>query len=128
MPLWLGFLGVFLGSGLGGMARYGVGILVARWTTTAFPWGTFIVNVAGAALMGLIMGAFAGSKIENPALRLFLTTGILGGLTTWSTFSLDAVALWERGEAPMAVGYVLSSLVLSLGVLAAALVLSRRFF
>lgn len=127
MPLWFGFLGVFLGSGVGGMARYGVGILVARWTATAFPWGTLIVNVAGAALMGLIMGAFAAREIDNPALRLFLTTGILGGFTTWSTFSLDAVTLWERGEATTAIGYVVASLVLSLVVLAAALSLSRRF-
>lgn len=108
------------------MARYGVGILVARWTATAFPWGTLLVNVAGAALMGLIMGAFAAREIDNPALRLFLTTGILGGFTTWSTFSLDAVTLWERGEAPMAVSYVASSLILSLIVLTAALALSRR--
>jgi CrcB protein len=127
MPLWFGFLGVFLGSGVGGMARYGVGILVARWTATAFPWGTLIVNVAGAALMGFIMGAFAAREIDNPALRLFLTTGILGGFTTWSTFSLDAVTLWERGEATTAIGYVVASLVLSLVVLAAALSLSRRF-
>jgi fluoride exporter len=127
MPLLLGFLGVFLGSGLGGMARYGVGMLVARWSATAFPWGTLIVNIAGAALMGLVMGTFAAKEIDHPALRLFLTTGILGGFTTWSTFSLDAVTLWQRGEAPMAVSYVAASLVLSLVVLTAALALSRRF-
>jgi CrcB protein len=127
MPLWLGFLVVFLGSGMGGMARHGIGIVALRVTGATFPWSTIVINVIGSALMGLLIGLFAAKSIDNAELRLFATTGILGGFTTWSTFSLDAVTLWERGEIGAAIGYVIASLVLSLVVLTIALVLTRRW-
>ena len=98
MPIWLGFLVVFLGSGVGGMLRHGVGIVALRLMGPTFPWGTLAINVVGSALMGMMIGLFAAKSIENAELRLFVTTGLIGGFTTWSTFSLDAVTLWERGE------------------------------
>jgi CrcB protein len=127
MPIWLGFLVVFLGSGVGGMLRHGVGIVALRLMGPTFPWGTLAINVVGSALMGVMIGLFAAKSIENAELRLFVTTGLIGGFTTWSTFSLDAVTLWERGEIGAAIGYVLASLVLSVVVLAIALVITRRW-
>lgn len=127
MPVWASFLVVFLGSGLGGMLRYGIGLLALRLTGTSFPWGTLVINVAGSAMMGLMIGLFAARNITNPELRLFFTTGLIGGFTTWSTFSLDIVTLWERGEAGAAIGYAAASLVLSLTILTIALVATRRW-
>jgi CrcB protein len=127
MPIWLGFLVVFLGSGVGGMLRHGVGIAALRLMGPTFPWGTLAINLVGSALMGMMIGLFAAKSIENAELRLFVTTGLIGGFTTWSTFSLDAVTLWERGEIGAAIGYVLASLVLSVVVLAIALVITRRW-
>ncbi len=127
MPIWLGFLVVFLGSGVGGMLRHGVGIVALRLMGPTFPWGTLAINVVGSALMGMMIGLFAAKSIENAELRLFVTTGLIGGFTTWSTFSLDAVTLWERGQIGAAIGYVLASLVLSVVVLAIALVITRRW-
>lgn len=127
MPIWLGFLVVFMGSGVGGMLRHGVGIVALRLMGPTFPWGTLAINVVGSALMGMMIGLFAAKSIENAELRLFVTTGLIGGFTTWSTFSLDAVTLWERGEIGAAIGYVLASLVLSVVVLAIALVITRRW-
>ena len=127
MPNWLGFIVVFLGSGLGGMARHGIGLLANRLMGPAFPWGTLITNVVGAALMGLVTGLFAAKSIDDQELRLFATTGILGGFTTWSTFSLDTVTLWENGEIGQAIGYVAASLILSFIVLTGMLFLTQRW-
>ena len=127
MPLWTGFLVVFLGSGIGGMLRHGVGLLALRFTGANFPWGTLVINVVGSALMGLMIGLFAARSINDPVLRLFVTTGLIGGFTTWSTFSLDIVTLWERGEIGSAIAYAAASIVLSLTVLAIALLAARRW-
>ena len=127
MPLWTGFLVVFLGSGIGGMLRHGVGLLALRFTGANFPWGTLVINVVGSALMGLMIGLFAARSINDPELRLFVTTGLIGGFTTWSTFSLDIVTLWERGEIGSAIAYAAASIVLSVTVLAIALLAARRW-
>ena len=127
MPLWTGFLVVFLGSGIGGMLRHGVGLLALRFTGANFPWGTLVINVVGSALMGLMIGLFAARSINDPELRLFVTTGLIGGLTTWSPLSLDIVTLWERGEIGSAIAYAAASIVLSLTVLAIALLAARRW-
>ncbi|KIU26843.1 camphor resistance protein CrcB [Sphingomonas melonis] len=121
------FPGLFLGSGIGGMLRHGVGLLALRFTGANFPWGTLVINVVGSALMGLMIGLFAARSINDPELRLFVTTGLIGGFTTWSTFSLDIVTLWERGEIGSAIAYAAASIVLSLTVLAIALLAARRW-
>ena len=118
---------VFLGAGIGGALRHGVNLACARACGLAFPWGTLTVNVLGSFAMGLIT-AWLAFKVEAPwsqHLRLFLTTGILGGFTTFSAFSLDAVLLWERGAALPALGYVAGSVVLSIGGLLLGFVLVR---
>lgn len=118
---------VFLGAGLGGALRHGVNIGCARLCGTAFPWGTLTVNIAGSFIMGALAGWLA-LKVEHgwsQPLRLFLTTGVLGGFTTFSAFSLDAVLLWERGQAGVATAYVAASVILSIAGLLAGLALVR---
>lgn len=119
------YLIVFLGAGIGGAGRHGVNVLAARLFGTHFPMGTLIINVIGCLLMGMIAGVFA-LKVSLPQeARLFLTTGILGGFTTFSAFSLDAALLWERGEMGLAALYVGASVFVSLLAVAAGLALTR---
>lgn len=120
-----GFLVVFLGAGLGGMARHAVNLAALRIGLTAFPFGTLLVNVVGCLVMGLLAGWFGLRGGAAQDMRLFLTTGILGGFTTFSAFSLDAALLWERGEAGMAALYVVASVLLSLVAVLAGLALMR---
>jgi CrcB protein len=121
------YLLVFLGAGIGGALRHSVNLGCARLCGTAFPYGTLTVNVVGSFIMGAIAGwlAFKAGEGWSQPLRLFLTTGILGGFTTFSAFSLDTVLIWERGEMGLALGYVGASVVLSLVGLVAGLTLVR---
>jgi CrcB protein len=118
---------VFLGGGIGAALRHGVNIGSARMFGTAFPWHTLIVNVVGSLIMGLLTAwfAFRTDWWTTQHARLFLTTGILGGFTTFSTFSLDTALLWERGASFSAAAYVILSLVLSVGALFVAMWLVR---
>ncbi|MYZ48896.1 fluoride efflux transporter CrcB [Propylenella binzhouense] len=113
---------VACGGAIGASARHLVGMAALRWLGSGFPAGTFTVNVLGGLLMGLLAGWLA---LKAPGggqnLRLFLATGVLGGFTTFSSFSLDAVLLWERGAVATAAGYVLASVILSIAGLAAGL-------
>jgi CrcB protein len=104
------YLIVFLGAGIGGAMRHGVNVAATRLFGLGFPYGTFIVNVVGSFLMGLFAGYFAYRAGIPQHVRLFLTTGILGGFTTFSTFSLDAALLIERHQFGAAAGYMVGSL------------------
>ncbi len=121
------YLLVFLGAGIGGALRHGVNLGCARYGGVAFPWGTLTVNVAGSFIMGALAAwlAFRAGEGWSQPLRLFLATGILGGFTTFSAFSLDAVLIWERGEAGLAAAYAAASVVLSIAGLVAGLALVR---
>jgi CrcB protein len=116
---------VFLGAGLGGVARYGVNQLAVAWLGLAFPFGTLAVNVIGSFLMGLLAEVIADRLGGWPEARLFLMTGVLGGFTTFSAFSLDAYALWARGEGGLAAFYVVASVGLSIGALIGGVALAR---
>ena len=121
------YLLVFLGAGIGGALRHGVNVGCARMCGTAFPWGTLTVNVVGSFLMGAVaawLALKAGEGWSQP-MRLFLTTGILGGFTTFSAFSLDAVMVWERGQIGLSLAYVAASVLLSIVGLVAGLALIR---
>jgi CrcB protein len=120
-----GYLIVFLGAGLGGAARHGVNVLAVRLLGFNFPYGTVMVNVAGSLIIGLLAGWFAHKGDPGQAWRLFLTTGILGGFTTFSAFSLDAALMWERGQMGMALVYIASSVGLAIAGLFAGLFLVR---
>jgi fluoride exporter len=122
----MNYLLVFIGGGLGASLRHAVNVLCARCLGTAFPWGTFIINISGSTVMGLIAGYLAFKGEASQAWRLFLMTGILGGYTTFSAFSLDAVLLYERGEIALALFYVLGSVVFSILGLFAGLALVRH--
>jgi fluoride exporter len=120
--VFVGYLLVFLGGGLGSVARYGLSVLGMRWLGQGFPWPTLLINIAGSALMGLLTGWLAVQGSAPQALRLFIATGVLGGFTTFSTFSLETVLLYERGQVGLAVAYVAASV----GVGIAALFLAMR--
>jgi CrcB protein len=118
---------VFLGAGLGGVARHGVNVMSLRVFGTGFPWHTLGVNVVGSLIMGIVVGWLA-MRSEWPgggALRLFVATGVLGGFTTFSAFSLDAWLLWERGQGGAAAAYVAGSVAASLAGLGAGLAAMR---
>jgi CrcB protein len=123
----MGFLIVFLGGGLGAALRHGVNLASARLLGTAFPYATLFENVTGSLVMGLLAGYFAFRGDASQSWRLFLTTGILGGYTTFSAFSLDAVLLYHRGELGLAALYVVASVALAIGGLFAGLALMRQF-
>jgi CrcB protein len=123
----MGFLIVFLGGGLGAALRHGVNLTSARLLGTAFPYATLFENVTGSLLMGVLAGYFAFRSGAAQEWRLFLTTGVLGGYTTFSAFSLDAALLYERGELGLAALYVIASVALSIGGLFAGLALVRHF-
>jgi CrcB protein len=111
------YLIVFLGAGLGGALRHGVNVGAARLFGYGFPVGTFLVNVIGSFAMGLLAGFFVYKAGIPQHVRLFLTTGILGGFTTFSTFSLDAALLIERHSLGMALGYVVGSVAAAIAAL-----------
>lgn len=118
---------VFLGSGLGGVARFLVGLAALRLAGAGFPWGTLAINVVGSCLMGIVVGALAFRPEAEwiQPVRLFLTTGILGGFTTFSAFSLETVLLWESGETSAALAYVAASVAVSVAALAVGLLAMR---
>jgi CrcB protein len=126
---------VAAGGAIGAGLRHLVGLGALRFVGSAFPVATMTVNIAGSFLMGTLVAwlAFKADITGWPGmvfgsgqnLRLFLATGLLGGFTTFSAFSLDALLLWERGEAGMAALYVLGSVILSLAGLIAGLALVR---
>lgn len=121
----MNYLLVFVGAGIGGMLRHGANLLGLRLAGEAFPYATLAVNIVGSFAMGLVAGVFMLKADLPHPLRLFLATGILGGFTTFSAFSLDAVALYERGEVGVAALYVVASVALSIAGLWAGLSLVR---
>ncbi len=126
MPMLITLLQVALGGAIGATVRYLTFVGAVRILGAGFPWGTLLVNVAGSFLMGLLVVFLA----QRDATRLapFLITGILGGFTTFSAFSLDAMALYDRGETMLAALYVGASVIMSLSALAVAMVLAREVF
>ncbi|MGQ3674645.1 fluoride efflux transporter CrcB [Xanthobacter sp. TB0139] len=127
----MSYLVVFMGAGFGGMLRHMVGMWLPRLVGANFPAATMFVNITGSFLMGLAVGyfAFRASLLEGAGwhqdARLFLTTGLLGGYTTFSTFSLDTLFLFERGDVGVALAYLVGSVVLSLLAIFLALALMR---
>jgi CrcB protein len=124
--LAMNYLLVFIGGGIGSSLRHTVNVVCPRLFGTAFPYHTFIINITGSIVMGLIAGYLAFKGDAAQSWRLFLMTGILGGYTTFSAFSLDAAALYERGEIGLSLLYVLGSVVLSILGLFAGLALVRQ--
>ena len=115
---------VFLGGGLGATGRYLVGIAALRQFGPGSPYGTVIVNVVGSLAMGLLIGWLV-RKGGSQEVRLFFATGVLGGFTTYSAFSLDVANLWERGAFVHALSYTMGTLVACIVAIFVGLWLAR---
>jgi fluoride exporter len=114
---------VALGGAIGASLRFLVTTATARAFAGPFPIGTLVVNVAGSLVMGLLFVLLASRTQLHP----FLLTGVLGGFTTFSAFSLDAVALWERGLGTQAALYVAASVILSIAALILGAAIAKAF-
>lgn len=120
-------LAVAAGGAIGSLLRHLAGKGAAHLFGLNFPFGTMFVNVTGSFVMGLLIGLFALHLNPSQEMRAFLTIGVLGGFTTFSTFSLDVVTLWERGDMISALLYAGLSVIVSIAALAAGLYLIRSF-
>src|SRR5579884_2316160 len=119
------YLIVFIGAGIGGALRHGVNVAATRYFGFGFPYGTLVVNIVGSFVMGLFAGYFAFRPGIPQHVRLFLTTGILGGFTTFSSFSLDTALLIERHAYWLAAAYVAGSFAAGLIALFAGMSIFR---
>ncbi|MBN7805243.1 fluoride efflux transporter CrcB [Agrobacterium rosae] len=119
---------VAIGGAIGSIARYLVGVWSVRLAGPNFPWGTLTVNVVGAFLIGLTVEVIARRFDASSEMRVFLVTGVIGGFTTWSSFTLDAVVLFERGEIGLSALYLGASLLVSFAAIFAGLALGRALF
>lgn len=123
------FLLVAAGGAIGASLRHGAGLLSVRHLPANWPWGTFSVNLIGGLAMGLVAGWFAYKATEGGQdLRLFLATGVLGGFTTFSAFSLETLNMLRSGEAAKAGAYAALSVILSVAALGLGLWIARRAF
>lgn len=113
----MSYLLVFLGGGVGAALRHGVNRAALATFGPSFPFGTLIVNIVGSLLIGMLAELFLSRGGGSQELRLFLTTGVLGGFTTFSAFSLDAAVMWQRGDYATLCAYVIGSVALSIGAL-----------
>jgi len=119
------FLLICLGGAVGTAARYGVGGLAVRWWGTEFPYGTLIVNITGSFLIGLIQQVGLTTLAIPETLRLTLTIGVMGGYTTYSSFSYETLRLVEEGSWLYATANVVLTTVLCLAVCTLGLALGR---
>ncbi len=119
---------VALGGAIGAAGRYLVAMQTLRFFGPGFPWGTLTVNIVGSLAMGFLAGLFAYRMHVSPEIRMFLMTGILGGFTTFSAFSLDVSVLMERKDYMMSAFYIIGSISLSVAALFIGLRLARMMF
>lgn len=118
-------LAIAVGGALGSVTRHLMAARISAWLGSGFPWGIFTVNILGGLVMGVLVELMALRWSVGGEWRAFLTVGIVGGFTTFSSFSLDVVLLMERGDYGLAALYVIGSVVLSVGALFGAMMLVR---
>lgn len=120
-----GYLVVFAGGGLGAALRHGVNRASLAYFGPDFPYGTLFVNVVGGLLMGVLAELFLVKGGGSQEFRLFLTTGFLGGFTTFSAFSLDAALMWQRSDYAALGFYIIASVLLSIAALFVGMAIVR---
>ena len=118
--LWIGF-----GGFLGANARYWLGSLITRLLGTSFPWATGLVNITGALAIGIIATLFADRAVDNESLRLFLIVGVLGGYTTFSSYTWEALTLMQEDRWWAAIGYLVGSNVIGILACVAGVFIAR---
>lgn len=123
-----GYLVVFIGGGLGAALRHGVNRASLAYFGPSFPYGTLIVNIVGGLVMGVVAELFLVKGGGSQEFRLFITTGFLGGFTTFSAFSLDAASMWQRGDYTALGSYVVASVLLSVVALFVGMAAVRAAF
>jgi CrcB protein len=119
---------VAIGGAVGSVARYFVNLWAFRLWGAHFPWGTLAVNVVGGLAIGFLSEVIARKFNASTEMRLLVVTGVLGGFTTFSSFSLDAVGLFERGEMALSAVYIVASVVISILAVCVGLALGRALF
>lgn len=119
---------VAIGGAVGSVARYLVNLWALRLWGAHFPWGTLAVNVVGGLAIGFLSEVIARKFNASTEMRLLVVTGVLGGFTTFSSFSLDAVGLFERGEMALSAVYIVASVVISILAVCVGLALGRALF
>ncbi|MDA9877317.1 MAG: fluoride efflux transporter CrcB [Porticoccaceae bacterium] len=123
----MNWIAVAIGGALGAMARYGVSTLVFDASSQRFPYATLSVNVLGSFLIGILFVLIVEKGLLPPEMRSILMVGFLGAFTTFSTFSLDALGLWQNGHLLLALVYALGTVVLCLAAISIAVWLTRLF-
>lgn len=118
-------IGVALAGAIGALARYGLGAFVSHRATTEFPLGTFLINITGSFVIGLLFVLFTERFVGHESLRITLMIGFVGSYTTFSTFSLETIRLFEEGAAGIAVAYVAASLIAGLLATWAGIAIAR---
>ncbi|SIQ77176.1 camphor resistance protein CrcB [Rhizobium sp. RU35A] len=116
---------VAFGGAVGSVCRYLTGVIMTRLLGMAFPWGTLTVNIAGSFAIGFLTELVARKLNASMEMRLLIVVGFLGGYTTFSSFSLDTIALYERGAIVAAFGYILFSVIISLAATFGGLAVGR---
>lgn len=127
MVLLSQYLWVALGGALGAMLRYSASVYITPVFDNRFPLATFLVNALGSALMGVCYVLVIEKGVLDPVWRNILMTGFLGAFTTFSTFSLDAVNLWQNGHPVMAAAYIILSVLVCLVAASGAIALTLRW-
>ncbi|MGE4347910.1 MAG: fluoride efflux transporter CrcB [Flavobacteriaceae bacterium] len=107
---------VGLGGGIGSMFRYLTSVLTDKYVQGTFPWATFLINIVGCLIIGILVGLLTKHQIENPQLKLFFITGFCGGFTTFSAFAFENLKLFQTGNSLLALLYIALSVIL--GILA----------
>lgn len=121
----INFVAVFIGGGLGALLRYCISLIAKKYLGLAL-WGTFFVNILGCFFIGYLLGITTHKvALLTPELKLFLTVGLLGGLTTFSTFSVEAFFLFKDGKILNAIIYLISSILFGLIATAVGYYISR---
>lgn len=119
---------VAAGGAIGAVCRYAIDVGATRWLGLAYPWGTLTVNIVGCLILGLLVEVFALHWSPSQEVRAFFAIGILGAFTTFSSFSMETILLFERGEVAASLGYVVMTVVLSIGAFAAGMFTFRQIY